>query len=170
MTTHQLVLKRLNILIPSTAVPLRAVSTAEVGAAPPQGSRGGLLVWEWTPSPFSTPCGFYCGDRAQPSFRSLELRSWSLLESPTQVSSRLAGCSLPALRHLLGAVWDRCFKLAPKDFYARWGWVFPCGFDGGACSLSTGVIPPKKSHHCMGYRTKKRDFFFSCILSFQGLV
>lgn len=37
--------------------------------------------------------------------------------------------------------------------------MLPCRFDGGACFLSTGVIPPRKSHHCRGIGHKKRPFF-----------
>lgn len=70
-----------------------------------------------------------------------------------------AGCGLLAHRHRPGAAWGSCCRLVPTDFYARQGWVSPCGFDRGGYSLSLGVIPPKKPHHCMGYRTKKRLFF-----------
>lgn len=57
--------------------------------------------------------GRYCGDRAQPFFLRLELRSVPpgpgplprLSELPAHVFSGLAGCSLPTPRHLLGAAW-----------------------------------------------------------------
>lgn len=62
---------------------------------------------------------------------------------PTQVSSGLAGCNLPAPRRLLGAAWNSCCQLAPTGFYVREGRVFPYGFDGGAWFRSIGVIPPK---------------------------
>jgi len=81
-----------------------------------------------------------------------------------------AGCSLLALRHLPGAAWGSCCQQAPTDFYARHRWVFPCGFDGGACSLSIGVIPPKKPHHWMGYRTKEETFFMYPLISRIGLA
>lgn len=43
---HQLVLELLNILVTSMAVPVQTdwISMADVGTAPPQGPRGGLLA------------------------------------------------------------------------------------------------------------------------------
>lgn len=51
------------------------LSTAEVRAAPPKGPHGGLLRRELTLSLFGTLSSLYCGERAQPSLLSLELRS-----------------------------------------------------------------------------------------------
>ena len=90
-------------------------------------------MWELTLLLLSTPSGLYYKDRVQSSLLSLELRSVPpgpdplsrLSEPPIQVSPGLAGCSLLAPRCILGAAWDSCCQLAPIDFYAKDGQVFP---------------------------------------------
>lgn len=159
---HEQVWKHPNILETSTAIPAQTdwVSAAEVGLLLPRGPTESYWCGSW-------PCGSSapCGDRTQASFLSLDLRSAPpgpiprLSEPAPWVSSGLAGCSPLAPGCLLGSAWTAAASRHQQTSKLV-GPVFPHGLDGGACSQSIGVIPPKQPHPVHGGRPKKEDFFF----------
>lgn len=136
------------------------VSAAEVGLLLPRSPTESYWYGSW-------PCGSSapCGDRTQASFLSLDLRSAPpgpiprLSEPPPQVSSGLAGYSPLAPGCLLGSAWTAAASWHQQTSKLV-GPVFPHGLDGGACSQSIGIIPPKQPHPVHGGRPKKEDFFF----------
>jgi hypothetical protein len=77
----------------------------------PLGASKGLLLWLLTWLPYSSLTDLHCGDRAQPSFLSSELRPEPLGPGPLiQVSPGWLAGSLPITRCLLEATWDSCCR------------------------------------------------------------
>lgn len=109
-----------------------------------------LVLWGQSPALLSAP-----GAEVSAS------RSWTTskaLRTPCSCLLRAGWLQSPSSQAPSRSSLDSCCQLAPKNFYAREGWVFPV-------SLMEGhVRSPQASHHpssptTVGGSDEKRDFF-----------
>lgn len=161
---HQLVLKHLNILVTSMAIPVQThwILSAEVGDAPPRGPMEGYWGGSWPCLPSALCLASTVETAPSPP-------SWAgsappgpgplprLFEPPTQVSSGLAGFSLPAPRRCLGAAWNSCCQLAPQTSMQERVGCFLVGL------MEENVLSPWVSYHPSSVtivrgRSQTRDF------------
>lgn len=135
----------LNIFTNLNIVPVQTdwMSTAEMGAATPKDSHGGLLLCELTPSPFSTLPSLSPALLSESWAEVSASRSWTISKAFRTPHSGLLRAGWLQSPSSQAPSSSNLEQLAPTDFYVRKGQVFPYEFDGGTWFQSVGVIPPK---------------------------